>query len=371
LCVDVAASLDTGDTLLRAELAVTEAQARLQLSEHDEALRVAERALDLATELAEIAPDPTAAVAAHAHSTIGIVLRLRKRYEEAADHLSTAAATARRVGLHHRAGRCLFNLGAIRLEQGDFDRARAVMDQAADEMRTTGDTYGLARVLHGIAVIHEFQGESSTALALYDEACALKEQLGDAQGLANSRHSRALTLRSLGRVDEALTAFEQILASPAGHSEPWARASYLDSYATTLLVAGRIDEAPRLLREAMELARNTGGLYTKVTECHLALALLAGGEPELARKLAAEELPARNEQPDTQLDARLLRAAVALYHRDGPAVLAVADELARWVSATGYLQQRHAADRLVAAAAAPPAPAELPRLLWLGRTDEP
>jgi hypothetical protein len=120
----------------------------------------------------------------------------------------------------------------------------------------------------------------------------------------------------------------------------------------------------------MELAQNTGGLYTKVTECHLALALLAGGEPELAEKLAAQELPARNEQPDTQVDARLLRAAVALYHRDGPAVRAVADELASWVAATGHRQQRHTADRLVAAAAAPPAPAQLPRLLWLGGTEE-
>jgi hypothetical protein len=62
---------------------------------------------------------------------------------------------------------------------------------------------------------------------------------------------------------------------------------------------------------------------------------------------------------------------VALYHRDGPTVRAVADDLARWVAATGYLQQRHTADRLVAAAAAPPAPAEIPRLLWLGGTEEP
>jgi tetratricopeptide (TPR) repeat protein len=244
------------------------------------------------------------------------------------------------------------------------------MDEAANQMRTTGDSFGLARVLHSIAVISVLCGEPTTALTLYDEVCALKEQLGDAQGLANSRHGRALTLRALGRVDEALTAFEQILASPAGRSEPWSRANYLDGHATTLLTAGRIDEAPGLLREALELARNTGGLYAQVTEYHLALALLAAGEPGLAERLAAADLPDRKDLPEAQVEARLLRAAVALYRGDVPAVLAAAEELTRWVDAIGYLSHRDTPGRLVAAASAPPAPDELPRLLWLRGTDK-
>jgi tetratricopeptide (TPR) repeat protein len=98
LSVDASALLGVGDTLLRAELAATEAQARLQLSEHDEAMRVAERALAWETELAAITPESAAEVAASAHWVIGVVLRLRRRDEEAAEHLSTAAATARRAG---------------------------------------------------------------------------------------------------------------------------------------------------------------------------------------------------------------------------------------------------------------------------------
>jgi tetratricopeptide (TPR) repeat protein len=245
------------------------------------------------------------------------------------------------------------------------------MDEGANQMRRTCDSFGLARVPHGIAVICGIRGEWTTALTLYDEACALKLRVGDAQGLANSKHGRAWILRALGRVEEALAAFEQILASPAGRSEPWTRANYLDGYATTLLTAGRIDEAPELLREALELARNTGGLYARVTEYHLAVALLAAGDPGLAERLAAADLPDRKDLPEAQVEARLLRAAVALYRRDYPGVLVATEELGRWVDAVGYLSHRDTPGRLVAAAAAPPAPAELPRLLWLCGTDRP
>jgi tetratricopeptide (TPR) repeat protein/transcriptional regulator with XRE-family HTH domain len=365
LCVEAAAHLDAAETLLIADLAVTQARAHLQLSEHDEALRVARYALDLTGGLAILAPELADDVAAGAHLTIGIVLRLHQCHEEAAAHLSTAATIASRIGLHHRAGRCLFNLGALRLERGELAEASKVLDEAIEQLRVTGDSYGLARGLHSIAVIRNFQGEPEAALALFEEACALKEQVGDRQGLANSRHNRALTLRRLGRIDEALAALEAVLASPAGRDEPWARANYLDSYATTLLIAGRLDEAPELLREAVELARSTGGMYLYSAERHLAVALLVRGEPELAERLAAQELPDRAGLLEAQLDARLLRIAVALYRRDPAAVREAADELAWWVEATGYFSYREVPEQLAAVVTEPPPLAELPKLLWL------
>jgi len=363
LTVDAAARLGTGETLLLAQLAASEAQARLMLSEHDEALLAGQRALDLAAEVGTIAPELAAEVETIAHSTIGILLRLRHRYHEAAGHLRHAIAAARLVGAHHRAARCMFNLGAMQLEEGELAEAFAVLDDAAVQMRATGDSYALGRVLHAIATIHHYRGELAEALRLFDEARALKRQVGDVQGVASSDQSRALTLRALGRVDEALEILEQLVTSPVGHAEPWARAIYLDSYATTLLIAGRGDEAVPPLREALDLARRTGGLFEPTIEQHLAMALLVLGEPDLAEQVAARPLPDGREMLDVQLQARLLRCLVLLHRREIPAVLAAADELARWMAATGVYMYRGLPTRLAATAADPPPPAELPRLL--------
>src|SRR5207253_10103131 len=118
-------------------------------------------------------------------------------------HLREAVAVARSVGLHHRAGRCLFNLGALAWEQGGVDAADSLYEEAAVEMRATGDTFGLARVLHARANVLSWHGEQVAAVAMFEQACALKRQVGDVQGLASSEQSLALALRALGRVDEA------------------------------------------------------------------------------------------------------------------------------------------------------------------------
>ena len=316
LCQEASAQLGADDTLLRAQLAGTEARARLQLSEHDEALRIGEHALALARSLEWVAPEVAEDVAASAGLTVGVVMRLQGRHFEASTRLREAAEHARRAGLHHLAGRCLFNLGAMDMEHGDIDGAYQLWSELEPSMRSIRASYGLARLLHGLALVHWYRGERTQALDRYDEACALKERLGDVQGLANSRHSRALALRGLHRVDEALAELTAVLHGPAAQSEGWARVNYLDSYATTLMVAGRIEDALEPLREALDLARHTGGLYEGLTSTHLALAHLASGDATPAATLAAQPLPARQSLLEEQLDARLLRAALALARQD-------------------------------------------------------
>jgi tetratricopeptide (TPR) repeat protein/transcriptional regulator with XRE-family HTH domain len=363
MSVEAAERLGAGETLLLAKLAASQAAARLMLSEHDEALLAGRHALDLAAEVAAMAPELAAEVESVAHAVVGILSRLRKRDDEAVDHFRRAIAAARLIGAHHRAARGMFNLGAMWVDRGELAEGRKVLEDAAAQFRLTGDSYALGRVLHALATVHHYRGELAEAVELFDEACALKRQVGDVQGLATSEHSRALTLRTLGRVDEALEVLERVVTSPAGHAEPWARASYLDSYATALLIAGRVGEAVAPLREALDLARSTGGMFEPMIELHLAMALLVTGEPELAEELAARPLPGDRVTLEARCEARLLRAMVAVSRGDTAAVLAAADEIARWMATTGFQTYRGVAARLVTAAAAPPPLAELPALM--------
>jgi tetratricopeptide (TPR) repeat protein/transcriptional regulator with XRE-family HTH domain len=365
LCLAAASRLGTQDTVLRAELAATQARARLQLSEHDEALRLGEEALGLAERVGAIEPGLADDLAAKAGFTVAVVHRLRRRFPQAAGHFRAAAERANRADLHHLAERCAFNLAALRLEQGDLFEPLRLYTDLADRMRATGDSFGLARVLHSLGLIRHCRGEVTAGLELYEQACALKRQTGDVQGLANSQMGRALTLRSMGRVDEALAALEGILAGPAAHSEPWSRTNYLDSYATTLLVAGRVDEAFELLSEAVELARETGGLYEHVIWQHLAVAKLASGDPDSAAQLAASRPPDPESLLEAHLDARLLAAALALARQDAAELETTTRELSRWVEATGYALHRATPAVLRGAAGPGLALAALPRLIWV------
>jgi tetratricopeptide (TPR) repeat protein len=344
---------------------LAQARARLQLSDHDEALRLGEHALELAERVGAIEPGLADDVAAKAGFTVAVVLRMHRRYPQATRQLRAAAEHADRAGLHHLAGRCAFNLGALRMEQGDLAEPLRLWEDVAARMRGTGDSFGLARVLHSLALVRQYRGETAEGLDLYDQACALKRRLGDVQGLANSQMGRALTLRVLGRVDEALAELAAILDGPAAHSEPWARANYLDSYGTTLLVAGRIEEAFAPLREAVELARQTGGLYEHGTRQHLAIAELAAGDPQPAALLAANQPPDREALLEAQLNARLLPAAVALARHDTAGLRTATGELSRWVEATGFALHRHTPAVLLAAAGPGLTPSGVPRLIWV------
>jgi tetratricopeptide (TPR) repeat protein/transcriptional regulator with XRE-family HTH domain len=365
LCQDAIAELSTQDTLLSAQLAATQARALLQLSDYDSAVRVGEEALALSAQLATIAPVPAADAAANAGFAVGVVLRLRARHAEAAEQLRRAAQQAHRAGLHNLANRCLLNLGVLHLEQSDIAQALQVWQGLAEQMRITGDSFGQARVSHGLAVAYHQRGDLAAALQHYDQACAQKQQLGDVQGLASSQQARAMLLRGTGRIEEARHALRAILDGPAAHTEPWARMHYVDSYATTLLMVGEVEAATELLREAVELARQTGKPFQRLIEYHLAMARLVAGDPGPARALAAAPLPDRSSILEAQLEGRMLRAAVALVDRDAAAVAEVADDVAAWIDATGMGLFRDKPAALRAAALAPPAIGDLPRLVWL------
>jgi transcriptional regulator with XRE-family HTH domain len=364
LCRTATARLGRADAVIAARIAATEARALLHTSAHDEALNLGRHALELAVPLSSIAPDAAAEVAAEAHFVVAVVHRLRRDDDAATASFHAATDHARRAGMHHLANRCRFNLGALRMEQGDMAEALRIWTGISAHMRAQGDSYGLARVLHSLALLHHFRDDQDQALALYDQACALKFRLGDRQGLANSEQGRALTLRSIGRIDEALDALRRILTGPAAHTESWARANYLDSLGTTLIMSGDAEAAIPVLCEAVELASVTGGLYRQVTTQHLALARFATGDGGPVAELAAQPLPPRTSLLEAQFDARLIRAVAALSRHDRTAALAALDDLSAWMESTGFRLYRAAVTRLRVAASDPTASLEPAHMLW-------
>jgi ATP/maltotriose-dependent transcriptional regulator MalT/DNA-binding XRE family transcriptional regulator len=365
LCRRSAADLAPTDTLLRAQLAASEARAYLMLSQYDDAIGAGDRATALAGHLRTVVPKEAAEVRARALATLGIVARLR-RQPEAFASLRRAVAAAREAGLHELANRCLFNIGALRFELGQLDAALEVFDEVLAEMQAVGDSYGMARVLHAMAQVQRCGGDLEAALATLDRACTMKRELGDVLGLASSENSRAFVLMSLGRVAEARTLVERILAETADMGEQWVRGHFLDTLGLVMLVAGEVDKAQATLREALALPGRADPHSRAEIEAHLALALLIQGEVELAEQALEHGVPTEF-GAEIELQVHFLRGALALARGDRQAVRNAAQAMAERVAATGYTVYAPIAAGLAAAADDSPPLTRLPQMLLLAR----
>ncbi|HZD70277.1 MAG TPA: tetratricopeptide repeat protein, partial [Actinomycetes bacterium] len=295
---------------------------------------------------------------------LGIVARLRRRYDAALDHLRRAIAAARAAELHELANRCLFNIGALRFEQGQMEAAQEVYLEALAGMRAVGDSYGVARVLHALSQVHRNRGDVEATLALLDEACAIKRQLGDTIGLAVSQNSKAMSLLSIGRVAEARALSERILVETADSGEQWARSHFLDTIAMVELVTGNPGRARAALWEALALPGLDDPRIRALISTHLALAELVGGSVERAEALLCQEVPGEH-GPEVALDRQFVLAALALAHGDRDSARHAAHAMADQVASSGFALYAPVAAHLEAAASEPPPLAELPRLLWV------
>ncbi len=364
LCREATAALAPSDTLLLAQLAATECRAHLMLSAYDDAVDRGEQALELAGTLRAVAPQSAAQVRARALAVLGIVARLQRRYVAAVDHLRRAIAAAREADLQGLANRCLFNIGALRFEQGQMEAALEVYAEVLADMRAVGDSYGVARVLHALADVRRVRGDVEATLALLDDACAIKRRLGDVQGLATSENSQAVALLSLGRVAEAQALSERTLVETADIGEQWLRGHLLGTLAAIALTAGDTGRARATLHEALALPGLTDPRIRALLTVHLALAELVDGSVERAETLLRDGVGDEH-GPEVALDRRFLAGAVALARGDAAAARDAARAMADQVSSSGYALYAPVAARLEAAAADPPPLAALPRLLWV------
>jgi tetratricopeptide (TPR) repeat protein/transcriptional regulator with XRE-family HTH domain len=369
LCRRAAASLGEGDTVIQAQLAAIECQAHLMLGDHDDAIAVGERALELALTMTTVSPTIAAEVEARVHATLGIVHRIRRERVAAEDHLRRSAAAARAVGMPRLAIRSTYNIGALLAENGQLDAAVATLTGILPEIRETADSHNLGRVLQGLGMVRYMQGQGDAALALFDEGRDVNARLADVQAVAACENGVALALLAVGRSAEAREVAERMLEDTARTGERIARANYLDTLGNVALVEGDENAVP-VLTEARELAAEIHGApyVLAVLDLHLALAHASGGRLEEARRMVAS-VP-REDMGDLVLERLYAEGVLALLHGDADEGLEHATTMAVKAGEQGYGRYALAARRLAAAAEAarekgePPAAAAVVGLLW-------
>ncbi len=195
-----------------------------------------------------------------------------------------ASALALAGGPPEERQRALNGAGALAGEQGDFDAARELLEQALE----TGTPAGAARARGNLGNLALFAGDHATAARHYEHALAFWRDYGDDWGVSLMLENLAITHNALGDRERALTLLREGLTYARVLGDPLHIASTLRTLARVELGGdGNRAEPLALLHECLALVRDLDN-RRGIAETLETLAAVA--EPEVgARLLGAAE----------------------------------------------------------------------------------
>jgi len=255
------------------------------------------------------------AVVQHLSNVLAEALRRRAVLAHQAGESAVAAAglqqsyaVAHAAGDLLRAAEALNALGGLRIETGQLEQARAVLEEAA---ALAADAPPLrARVAQNLGVVATIRGDHSSATRHYEEALVAYEGLGDAHGVATARHNLGMLAADAAMWVEADAHFTACLNLAWSAGDPHLEALCRVNRAEVQLARGEVAEA----RAGVEAARRIVDKIGKRSDL-----------PDIERVLAHCD---RAEGHLDQAETRLQRARALAAELDAPLTAAeAADEL--------------------------------------------
>ena len=120
-------------------------------------------------------------------------------------------------------------LGGVAHDQGNDERATALLEESVTLFRDIGDKVGMALTLNVLGTVIHAQGDDERATALYEESLALRRELGDKHGLAECLEGLAgvaVAQQHLERAARLLGAAETLREATGAPLSPDERARY-------------------------------------------------------------------------------------------------------------------------------------------------
>ncbi|MBI1927762.1 tetratricopeptide repeat protein [Candidatus Poribacteria bacterium] len=170
----------------------------------------------------------------------------------------------------------LYYLGAIELNAGDLDQAKAYFSQALDIDKKKGLKLSIAQDFHQLGWIEDHHGHSRQALELYDQALTYflsvyqegntKTEKDAIYGIAGCYHHKGLVCEHDGKVEEAESNYVQALNwnRKSGFKLDIGRILYL--LARLKYREGQYDAGTQFLDEATNIYNETGD-YSYYARC--------------------------------------------------------------------------------------------------------
>jgi len=137
-------------------------------------------------------------------TNIGLVYTDQGKWEEALRVYQDALTLAKQLGHPQVQANALMNIGNVYKAQGKWEEALGVYQDALALNKQLGDPLGQANVLVNIGNVYKAQGKYEEALGVYQDALALDKQLGNSLGQAQDLGNIGSVYADQGKKSEAV-----------------------------------------------------------------------------------------------------------------------------------------------------------------------
>jgi tetratricopeptide (TPR) repeat protein len=215
------------------------------------------------------------------------------QYNEQLAAAEQAAALARALGDDARLTTALERRAAALLLLGRLEEAcRALTEEVIPAGEATGNLWTLIIALRDLVRAYDYLGNYQRARACLQQAIVLAERVGDSAALAYLLYERGLNAFALGEWKQARPDFEQAATLVGSIGQIW-YVTPLHGLGLLCLAEGRQEEGAHYLKEALRRAQQNHNLpalcWVKAT---LAEWDLLAGRPETAQERLAPLLEA-------------------------------------------------------------------------------
>jgi tetratricopeptide (TPR) repeat protein len=189
---------------------------------------------------------------------LAIALAQAGRFDEAITAHQDAVQICRDTGDRHGEGTALNNLGGTLAEVGRFDEAITALQQNLQICRDTGDRHGEGMALGNLGIALDEVGRFDEAITAHQDAAQICRDTGDRHSEGMAVDNLGVTLARAGRFDEAITVHQQNLQICRDTGDRHGEGKALGNLGITLARAGRFDEAITADQDAAQIFRDTG-----------------------------------------------------------------------------------------------------------------
>ena len=184
------------------------------------------------------------------------LLRLQGNYGDATNWLTSARINFEFIQNKAGVAQVLKTAGTVNAQQGNFDMARSLYEDALELHRELDDKPNIGAVLSNLGIMARLGGDRDRAIELYDSALAIRRDVGDKAAIANSLNNLGNVLLDVGRGSEARERLEEALLLLREVGDPWAVANSLNNLGNVVRDQGDRAQAFELYAESLTINRD-------------------------------------------------------------------------------------------------------------------
>lgn len=197
-------------------------------------------------------------VRAKALHAAGVLASHQGDYQRAKTLVEESLDVCRELADRQGAGYALYSLGLLAHNEGDYEGAVTIFEESLQLFREVEDCYGMTLALAGLGLTVLYLGDYERASVLCEEGLALSRERGDPRSIAGALTNLGITVLERGDDERAKVLCEESLAMRR-------KPEYKGAYAHTLIILGRIamhqgdyERATACYEESLILRQETG-----------------------------------------------------------------------------------------------------------------